>query len=630
MTVRLRPSDVIDAPEPLLTFNRAGVLEPIDVHAAVTIARLSDETHPDVLLAAALAVRATRLGHVRLDLASVKSSVGGEDVDRETIEALPWPDLGAWSEALGQSPLTEANGPLVLDGTAVYLGRYWAYEQSALAALRERMGAPSLPPGPAAADLIGLLVRSLAKDETEEVNRQRVAVAVALSRPLAVIAGGPGTGKTWTISRYLAAVLELAHAEGKPFPSVAMAAPTGKAAQRITSQIQAARTSLATEGLVSPETLDAMAKIEASTLHRLLGWHHERGRFRHDRNNPLTNDVVVVDEMSMVSLSMMASLLDAVSPSTTLILVGDPNQLVSIEAGSVIGDIVGPADDAFVRLSERFLTDAGHLLGALPPSKVQSDAAVLDTIVVLDRPRRFGDESPVAALAKAIKSGDPESTRVALAGVERQESTAEPIKDPNVTSLVSAHLELLTAAAESSDIEGAIDLAGKLAVLCASHRGPRGVMAWNEWAESWHKARKPGKQLPLWYAGRPVMVTQNDYRSGLFNGDIGVTVSTEAGLRVAFPGPDEPRLFTPTRLADVTSVYAMTIHKSQGSEFKHVIVMLPDPSSPLATRELLYTAVTRASERLTIIGEEASLLAALDRRVQRASGLGQALWGAGP
>jgi len=365
------------------------------------------------------------------------------------------------------------------------------------------------------------------------------------------------------------------------------------------------------------------------TLHRLLGWHPGRGRFRHGPGTPLPHDVVLVDEVSMVSLPMAAKLLGALRPEARLILVGDPDQLVSIEAGTVLGDIVGPAADGAPRFSTRARERLEPLVG--PLSSGDASGGLADNVVMLTATHRFPPDSLIARFAGAVRSRDADGALEVLRRGGGDLVWVEPGDGPvqevaAIRRVVDAHLQVLLEAAGSGEVAAALDEVRALAVLCAHRRGTRGVAEWVRYCSDRVQVALGGRFLPTWYAGRPVMVTSNDYYLGLFNGDIGVTMKEEHGLTVAFPGSPGVRRFGPAQLSDVDTVYAMTIHKSQGSEFGHVVVVLPEPDSPLATRELLYTAVTRATERVTLVGSEDSVRASIGRSVVRASGLGDDLW----
>jgi exodeoxyribonuclease V alpha subunit len=362
----------------------------------------------------------------------------------------------------------------------------------------------------------------------------------------------------------------------------------------------------AVEGLDASDAVRAqLREASASTLHRLLGWRPDsQSRFRHHRGNRLPHDVVIVDETSMVSLSQMARLLEAVRPQARLILVGDPGQLTSIEAGAVLGDIVGPTDDG--------------------PSSAG--------IVVLSRIHRFG--GAIGAVAEAVQRGDADAAVQALSSAP-DEVTWLPVDPDTDRALAPVHDGAVRAAravieaAREGDAHRALNALASFRVLCAHRRGPYGVETWTDRIERWLANEVEGFGAEgQWYVGRPLLVTENDYGLRLYNGDTGVVVATDTGrVSAAFERRGELIEFSPTRLGALDSVYAMTVHKSQGSQFAAAAVLLPDPTSQILTRELLYTAVTRARERLILVGTEEAVRAAVARPVARASGLRWRLWG---
>ena len=580
---------VLRPPVALRAFNEAGVLAPADVHVAVRLLTLAGENDPDVALAAALAVRAPRLGHVYADLATVRDTTVVDVEEPVDIASLPWPDVGAWIARLARSGLVH-DGPLRLEGTRVYLDRYWREERQIATDLRGFAG-----DAPAVAD--DVLAEGLARLFGPGDDAQRRAADAAVRRRLAVVAGGPGTGKTTTVARIAALLAEQAAAAGAPPPLIALAAPTGKAAARLEEAVHDEARRLD----VSDDVRAALLSLGASTLHRLLG--RRRGshsRFRHQRGNRLPHDVVVVDETSMVSLSLMARLVEAVRPDARLVLVGDPGQLSSIEAGAVLGDIVGPA------------TGEG--------------------IVVLDRVHRFG--GGIAALAGAVRDGDADAAlevlRAAPEGVVwlEQDAGGEEGLELVRRRAVDAGRAIFHAAREG-DAESALGALGAFRLLCAHRRGPYGVAAWGPQVEGWLAADVAGFSADeRWYPGRPLMVTENDYALRLYNGDTGVVVAGADGrTTAAFERRGEVMPVAPSRLESVDTVYAMTIHKAQGSQFGTAAVLLPDRASRLLTRELLYTAITRAREELILAGTEDAVRAAVERPVARASGLRELLWG---
>jgi exodeoxyribonuclease V alpha subunit len=564
------PRLVLRAVGALREFNEAGVLAAADLHVARRLAELAGEEDEAVMLAAALAVRGPRLGHVYVDVATIRDTVTVDSEEPVDLGALPWPDAEGWLARLAASPLVAVGEepadprPLRLVGSALYLDRYWREERQVAADLLALAGEAS---GAVPDDLARLF----------EPGRQRDAAETALRRRFAVIAGGPGTGKTTTVARALALILE----QGDPL--VALAAPTGKAAARLTEAVHDEAAKLEVDERVRARLL----ALEASTLHRLLGWRPDsRSRFRHDRGNRLPYDVVVVDEASMVPLSRMARLVEAVRADARLILVGDPDQLASIEAGAVLGDIVAAAHDSVVELTEV---------------------------------HRFGER--IGRVAEAIRRGDGDATMDALAGVTWIADPADAL-EPLRRRAVAAAREV-TRAALAGDAAAAIRALGAFRLLCAHRRGPYGVSGWTALIEAWI-----GQEATGWYVGRPLLVTENDYGLNLYNGDTGVVIAAGDGqVSAAFERQGRIVELSPTRLAAVDTVYAMTVHKSQGSQFQTAAVVLPEPSSQILTRELLYTAVTRAREELILVGSEEAIRVAVARPIARASGLRSRLAG---
>ena len=620
----------VGAQPPLLEFNRVGVLSSADVHVAERIARLTGESNPEAILAAALAVRGPRLGHVFVDLATIALTATVESEEPVDLSLLPWPAAGEWVQAVRSSALVAAAAaPLRLEGSRLYLDRYWQEERRVaedLVALSDA-AAPDVDLAALAAGLERLFPPG------SDV-RQRAAAAAAVIRRLAVVGGGPGTGKTTTVARIVALLGEQAEAAGRP-PLVALAAPTGKAAARLAEAVHAEAASLET----SEEIRSLLLGLRASTLHRLLGWRPgSHSRFAHDRENRLPHDLVIVDETSMISLSLMARLVEAVRPDARLILVGDPGQLTSIEAGVVLGDIVGPAASR-LRISpagrQRLTKATGDTIPAEDPP---TGVTIGDGIIVLDRVYRYG--SAVASLADAIRVGNADGA-IDVLRAEHEEITWLPIafgedaEDPATVELPAVKAASLKAgravvtAARAGDGDGALQALAGFRLLCAHRRGPFGVSAWSGRQQAWlaeviDDLGLDGRD----YVGRPLLVTENDYELGLYNGDTGVIVRTGEDHAVAmFERAGQLVGFSPLRLGSVETVYAMTIHKSQGSQFDTAAVLLPPADSPILTRELLYTAVTRARSALILVGSEATVRAAVERPVTRASGLRERLWG---
>lgn len=640
---------------PLRDLTERGVLGPVDVHVAETIGRLGGEGDHDVLLAAALAARAPRYGHVCVEIDRVAERIAVEDpaTGPDAVVDVAWPPAGRWLDALSASPATRGPGddvttPLVLDGRRLYLDRYWRYQGR----LRDRLLELSRRSrGDADADEVRHLIEVLFPTEQgAPFDRQRLAAALVTTRDLTVISGGPGTGKTTTIVRILAVLLGSIEADG-PL-RIALAAPTGKAAARMQEAIREGVGDLPVDDRIRERLLD----LTASTLHRLLGWRGDNStRFRHDVDEPLPHDVVVVDEASMVSLALMTKLVDAIRPGGRLLLVGDRDQLASVEAGAVLGDICGPlraARGRTLRLSGevagRVAARSGLDLG--DEAEAADTPGVWDSIVQLERFYRFGPETGIGGVARAIQRIDDSTDEVVAylrgeatedggrAGYEDVELIApegDTVPADVEEAIVAGYRPVVEAARRGDDPVQVIAAFEHQRVLAALRAGPEGVATLNPLIEGWLERAVPGfRPRGPWYLGRPIIVTQNDYGVQLFNGDVGVVVrhpEDPAQRTVAFPRADGGARFVgPARLPPHETVFAMTVHKAQGSQVDRLFLVLPSVDSPVLTRELIYTAITRAKRRATVVAREEVLRRALARPVQRASGLADLLWEAGP
>ena len=567
-------------------FHAAGALAWGDVHAARHLCHLYGEQAETVALAVALTVRALRVGSVCLDLARVREAVASEDEAVSVPDEL-WPAPVPWREALSASPLIAqgAEGDaraLRLVGDRLYLERYWQEEEQVRRALLARWR--TALPGPDPARLAATLAAAF---PTQAEASQRAAARSCLTSALTVIAGGPGTGKTTTIAR----ILDLLLAED-PHRRIALAAPTGKAAARMDEALRAARADL-------PAASSArLAQVSARTIHKLLGWTPEnRNRFVHDGENPLPHDVAVVDETSMVSLTLMARLLEAVGPQTRLILVGDPDQLASVEAGAVLSDITRAGWRA-----------AEHEDRPAP-------------VAVLRHNFRF--DGRIGDLAAAIRDGDADAALTLLRAGDEVGLTEPGTSLVRLREAIVAAGRGVDAAARTGDLAGALAALDSHRLLCAHRQGPFGVQRWGRIAEAWLREAIEGFGADgEWYTGRPLLMTTNLNDLGLYNGDTGVVIrGADHRPRVYFSSGSGVRSFSPYLLEGAQTVFAMTVHKAQGSQFEAVSVVLPPEDSPLLTRELLYTAVTRASRRVDLIGPEASVRRAIAQRARRASGL---------
>lgn len=539
------------------------------------------------------------------------------------------PPLGLLRETLASSAVVGAPGeyrPLVLDeGSRLYLYRYWNYERD-LARLVREMAASA--PRECDDELLTDGLRRLFPPAPEgEADWQRIAALAALRKRFCVISGGPGTGKTSTVVRILALLLEQ---EGERPLRIALAAPTGKAAARLMESI-----SRAAGGLDCDERIREMIPRQVATIHRLLGSRPGSSRFRFSAGNRLPHDLVVVDEASMVALPLMAKLALALKPECRLILLGDRDQLASVEAGAVLGDMCGAGEEP--GFSEGFARRAASLTGApLPLDPVRSPAPLLtDSLVVLKKNYRFRREGGIGALAALVNGGDGAGALEILrtSGNDGLAWRVTPRREEFANALAGLVVDGYGPCLRASSAEEALRFFDRFRLLCALRQGPWGVVGINALVERILAGRGLIDPRERWYRGRPVMITANDYTLKLFNGDIGVVFPDPASgnkLQVHFPAPEGGvRPVSPLRLPAHETVYAMTIHKSQGSEFDRVLMLLPSHDTEVMTRELVYTGITRAREGVEIWGNEELFLAAVKRRTRRSSGLREALWGKG-
>lgn len=579
---------------PLLQASQAGTLSWADVHLAQQLGFLYHEKHPLVLLGLALTSRALRGGSACLDL-NEPDTATDEDSRRLPEDLLP--PLQQWLDALAASPMVNCGTqgdeirPLRLVGDLLYLERYWQDESTVVAGIR-RLQHPT-------GNLIDERALSAAIAELFAGNTdsdQMRAAALPSLTGFTVIAGGPGTGKTHTLAR----LLGLAFATGGDSLRIALAAPTGKAAVRM-------QEALAAETATLPAQLGRrLGALRASTIHRLLGTlPGSTSQFRHGSDNPLPHDLVVVDETSMVSVTLMARLMEALRPEAHLVLIGDPNQLAPVEAGPVLADI----SDAHLPLSDQTTQILQHLT-------LDADSAVA-RLRTNHRSVRSINE-----LANAVLAGDP------AAVLEKLDSPgirfATDITDTDLPTRITEIGARMVRAAAQGQATLALQELESHRLLCGHRNGPFGVSHWARQVENWIAAAVAGLDpSQTWYPGRPLLQQINSPELGLFNGDTGVIVQDPATgvLSACFSRGEQVLRLPPSLLSDVGTVHAMTVHKSQGSQFEAITLILPPLDSPLLTRELVYTAITRAKREVTLIGSKDALLRAVERRTHRASGL---------
>lgn len=617
----------------LAEFHAAGVLDTADVHVALRITRLGEEPSPLVLLAAALTVRAARLGAVCVrvaDLANVTTDLDGAD-----LTDLPWPDPARVETALRASPLlSPADGrlaPLRLadtsDGPLLYLDRYFRQELIIRRILTERVAQPRpTVDAYALAGILNQLFHDLDDPSAPAAapDRQRIATAVAATEWTSFITGGPGTGKTHTAAHILTAL----HRLHPGIPRVGLAAPTGKAAARLTESISA--------GL--PHDIP---ELTAVTVHRLLGWRRgDQGRYTYHARNRLPYDILIVDETSMLSLTMTARLLDATAPHTRLVFLGDPDQLASIDAGAVLADIVAstvlpPPDIGTTTEPSPAVTAAIPADLATATTEDDTDLALTDAErgrlgtgrIRLTRGRRFN--GAIDELARALHVGDTTAVLGILTAGTADVSWVDLADLDSLRTDIHSSGHAMTQAALAGNTHAALSALGHHRLLCAHRSGPSGVSRWDDLARDWARTTQAPDDSPEgWYAGQPLLVTGNDYDTGVYNGDTGVIIRQDNGrLIAAFERGTHPVAVATSRLNAVETAYAMTIHRAQGSQYQRVSIVLPPPTSALLSRQLLYTAITRGIEHVRIIGTQESVEAAVTRQVPRASGLRSTLHG---
>ena len=604
--------------------HKGGHLRTLDHALAQSLRRLDRDTPDAVLAAAALASLAVAKGHAGVRLGAADGLVEAE---------IAWPDADAWTRQLEASrwvdtpddatAVADPHAPLVLEGGLLYLRRYREYER-ALALGLQHIATQPVPE--AGIESLALLFGRLFPQATHD-DRQARAAALALRHALLLVTGGPGTGKTTTTARLLVLLVAQALHAGRASPRIALAAPTGRAAERMAESVRQAVQALAAMG-VDADLLAALP-TSGTTLHRLLGTIPDSPRFRHDGDNPLPFDVVVVDEASMIDLPLMAKLVDAVASGTRLVLLGDPDQLPSVEAGDVLAAILGAAGegDAMGRGDADVLRP---LLGDADNTSVLAqeggEARFPGIRVHLQRGWRQSEALDLAPLAAAVREGDADAALAqlragTLSNVHFHEGLADPLELQRDDLL--AHFRALGHAATPAD---ALAQSTRLRLLTAVREGPQGARTLNArierlLAEGGGAGRAPQGH----FQGQLLIVTENSYRHRLFNGDIGVCMRDAAGTLVAwFPGDDagHPRAFHPAALPAHESAFAMTVHKAQGSEFDTVWLLLPARGNRVLSRELVYTGITRARRALHVAGSEAVIREALARHAGRWSGLG--------
>ncbi len=604
----------------------------LDLHFGRFMAELSGSDEDSVVaLSAVLVSSCRRKGDVCLDIARLAGSTLAPGLHGE--DAIICPEPAAWRTKLLAAKVVGSPGenyPMILDEkNRLYLHRYWSYEKNLSESIKARTMGTCVQEVDQA--LLKNHLKKIFPQATDDgIDWQMVAAAVAMLKRFCVISGGPGTGKTYAAAKILALIMgQSHHQEWRVF----LCAPTGKAAVRLAESIADAKINLACD----PKTVQAIPE-EGQTIHRMLRPVKGTPYFHYNAENKLPADIIVVDEASMVDLPLMSKLIQAIPDDARLILMGDRDQLASVEAGSVLGDICGKKQQngfsAPFGGEIRNLTDSGiDTIREAHPYKT----GIQDSIVFFTRRYRFQTGGGIHALSQVVNSGDSEATIKLLK--EKKHAEIEWIIPAGMDAyrrwvrqkIVSKYKDLFF----TDDPMKMLACMDRFRILCAVNQGPFGVHALNQSAES--ALQDKGfirRQHPLqnvWYNGKPIMIAENEYDLGLYNGDVGVTTEEKSGdhqYAVYFRGgADTFQRYRTSRLPAYHEVYAMTVHKSQGSEFDEVLLVLPDRDNPLITRELLYTGITRARQKLSILAPESVIESAVSRRIERTSGLRDALWG---
>ncbi len=603
---------------------QTGLVSHMDIHFARLMVKLEGRDVPELFLAAALVSTYKSKGDVCLDL----SDIGGTAVTDNGEDSFVCPETDLWVEKLDKTSVVGKPGelkPLILDTkNRLYMYRYWEYQDNLVNLIKKRIlefdhhvDLIKLKQG-----LHRLFPESCQNGDTAP-DPQALSAFTAIYKKFSIISGGPGTGKTTIVAKILALLLEQKERQKL---SIALCAPTGKAAARLQEAIKSSKKNLNCSSSIKEKIPD-----DACTIHRLLGTIQGSPYFRFNKENKLPFDVVVVDEASMVDIALMSKLMDSLKQDAGIVILGDKDQLASVEAGAVLGDICSADKNSGFTLGFAEALKEVFEYNFGPHKSKKETSSVSECVVKLVKSYRFGEKSGINKVSRAVNIGDGDTATMLLKqGKYRDISFMEvPRTEPLRHFIKEIAISGFTGYLKCKTPIEALQAFDRFRILCALRKGPFGVANINMLVEKILEDNRLIKSDNTWYAGRPVMINSNDYNLGLFNGDVGITLNEpDEGndLKVFFPCPKRGvKMFHPSRLNDYETVFAMTVHKSQGSEFDKVLLLLPDRHSPVLTRELIYTGITRAKESVDIWGFEDVLRKGILKKTKRSSGLYDAL-----
>ncbi|MFP8488232.1 exodeoxyribonuclease V subunit alpha [Gracilimonas sp. Q87] len=592
----------------LQNWKHEGLITDVELEYARFLRQLDPAANDEILLAGTACIFAQKNGHICIDL-NKPTNEPLFDEDKTGIR-LDTATFEKWLNSLGTSELVSKDGslqPLVMEEGRLYLHKFWKFEEELTAWIRNRAKITN-----EITENEKKVIAEFIKPKKEQFvsNWQEVALCLSFIKNLIVISGGPGTGKTHTVLNIITA--QLLSNQNKNY-NIALTAPTGKAARRLIDSIEEGKESLPNhlkEEIVLPES--------AMTVHKLLGASYRSNTFQYDNENHLPHDIVVVDEASMLDINMWVRLVRAIGPNTKLVVLGDKDQLASVEAGSILGDICAGENS----YSNEVATQISDLTGTAPLTAAPNTPAINDCVVFLTKSYRFSDDSGIKKLADAINDQNSEAVLNLLQNEDHPDLKWIEPKTNTLEKIISKyglnHFEEY-----SANDEKRMEASNSRKILCAIRKTKYGVESINQLVEIGIKRKNSLIISNDWYDGRLVMATKNDAALRIRNGEMGIFNIKED--KIQFEGEHNFSI-SPSRLADYESAYAITIHKSQGSEFEDVAIMLPESYSDVLSKEILYTAVTRARKNTLVFGSKDVIQKTVERSVNRQSGVKGKIW----